>query len=287
MTQNLAEQLEPADPPVNEEVVEQEVVDGEQKQEAEPEVRAEKKDPSEKNVPHGAFHEERERRKQAERELTQLRQNQAVLADRYQQLYGAINQQQQPQIPSKDVDPLANMDARLEQSEQLARQLLMERQNEQRRQQAEHNERAFRAHVGGMEQEFSKSTPDYIEALQFVAGRRRTELEAAGYPAQQVAAMVDRDAMMLAWDAVQQGRNPAEVIYNMAVSTGYVKKQQQAEQKVEALQKGAGAAKSLGNGSAPAGLPTMEQIANMDEDEFARFKADLSKKGMSLQDVMK
>jgi hypothetical protein len=286
MTQNLAEQLEPAEPPVNEEVVEEQA---EQKPEAEAKPEAEeekKKDPSEKNVPHGAFHEERERRKQAERELTQLRQQQAVLADRYQQLYGALNQQQQPQIPPKDVDPLANMDARLEQAERAARQLYESQQQEYRRQQAEHNERAFRAHVGGMEQEFAKSTPDYIEALQFVAGRRRTELEAAGYPAQQVAAMVDRDAMMLAWDAVQQGRNPAEVIYNMAVSTGYTKKQQ-AEQKVEALQKGTQAAKSLGNGAAPAGLPTMEQIANMDEDEFARFKADLSKKGMSLQDVMK
>lgn len=277
-------ELEPKDDAPAAEQPSEEPVAEAPKEEAKEE--APKKDPSERTVPHGALHEERERRKAADRENQALRQQQAVMADRYQQLMAAIQQSQQPQIPSKDVDPLANIDGRLAQAEQQAQQFQRELHEGRQREAAQRQQQAFGAYVAAQEAAFAKETPDYKDALEFAKESRIKELEAAGYAPNQVAFIVNRDAAAIAWDAIQMGKNPAEAIYAIAQSRGYTKKAP-AQEKVATLQKGTQAAKTLGNGTGPAGLPTMEQVANMDEDEFARLKADLSKKGIKLTEVVK
>lgn len=282
---DLADQLEPKEPteeapsqPSAEAASPPEEPKVEQPKVEEPAIDVKKEVEHRRNL-QAALTEERRKRQELER-------NQAVLAERYNQILGVI--QPKPQIPSKDVDPIENHDARLAEAERILKEQAEFQRTQQQKAQQEHNERVFRNHVSTLEHEFAKSTPDYPDAFRFMVERRMKELSAAGYNEGQIREIVDRDAVMISWDAIQNGRNPAETLYNMAVNTGYAKKSPQptAEQKVTNLQKGTEAAKALGNGSAPAGLPTMEQIADMGEEEFARFKADLKKKGLSLSDVM-
>lgn len=282
MNKELATELEPEIPA--EEIAAEQPAEETSQVEAE-QPKEEKKDPSEKNVPHGAFHEERQKRKAAEQELNQLRQNQAVIADRYNQLWQAVNQQQQPQIPSEDVDPLTNHRVRLAMAERAQQQLAAELQARRQQDAASQQEQAFRAHVSGLEVAFVKEKPDYPQALQFARERRAQELEALGYPPEEIPTRLQNDAMAIAWDALRQGRNPAAAIYAAAEVMGYKRKEVQGQQKIETLQKGTQAAKTLGNGQ-PAGVPTPEQIADMSDIEFAEFKAKLAKKGQRISDVL-
>lgn len=282
----LAEQI---DPP------EQEAVEAPSQPNAEAASEPEKKEPEKEEKPAIDAEKEAQHRRNLQAALTEerkkrqeLERNQNLLAERYSQIVQTL-QQPKREIPPEDVDPLVNHGARIAEAEKKQQQILQSMQEEQRRQQAQQQEMAFRTHVSSLEAEFARSTPDYGDAFKFMVGRRVKELEAAGYAQHQIAQIVDQNAMMISWDAIQNGKNPAEVLYQMAVNTGYAKQAPKpaAQEKIETLQKGAQASKALGNGAAPAGLPTMEQIADMDEEEFARFKADLGKKGLSMQDVMK
>lgn len=289
---DLANQLEPPVPAEEiaaADVAEQPAKDAPVAKEGEQKEIADK----DKTVPHGAFHEEREKRKKLQADLEQERQQRAaekaVLTDRLSQIWQATQQPQQPQFrdPNNDPDPLAamqhNQNLTLQQMHELRNQQAREAQQ---RQQVEQEHR-FTSHVNALEAEFSSTTPDYVDALNFVRGRRISELKALGYPQEQISAIVYQNAQMIASDALRMGANPAERIYQMAVATGYVKKGTSAEVKMETLQKGVEASKKLGNGGVDTGHPTAEQIADMSDDEFATFKSGLKKKGQNLSEALK
>jgi hypothetical protein len=256
-----------------------------------------------RTVDYGAFHEERERRKEERTRREKAEAELAKLTGRFstlEELARAATQQMQPQPKSPDIstDPvghfqaeLAARDARIAQFENWQRE-----QQVMAQQQAQIT--AIRNRAVAAEAEFSKTTPDYVEAAEFVQMIRNAQLEAVGFadPAQRQQQLAI-EALNLAAGAEQRGQNAAAVIYQMAKASGWKPKaaaaasqptatngtaQQQPDpagaKKLETVARGQAANQSIGklNGqSAPTGAPSLEELSKMSDEEFdAATKGD-------------
>lgn len=288
--QNLAQELEPPVP-------EEEVAAGEPAKTEEP-PKAEEPEASpedgeveppkrpDKFVKIQALDEQKHKRRAAEAERDAALKRAAILEDRWNQF---LTSQRQPpqQLPPKDTQPIEHFDARINQTQQTVEQLAQYAQQMQVREAQQRQVEQFKYQVASSEAEFTQENPDYPQALEFVRNRRIAELEAAGYEPMQISEMVMRDASAIAWDAMQRGKSPAEVIYNMAVNTGFTKTDPLAagKQKIDATNRGIQASKSLKNSGGADGWPTAAQIADMSESDFSDLKAKLAKKGLRLSDI--
>lgn len=280
MTKELATELEPEVPAeeIQAEEAKEASADPPKETKAEPE--------KEKTVPHQALHEERERRKQAQREFEQYKRDNeskmAVLNDRLQQIYSAQKPQQQGYIDPRQagehvVDALAH-------NQQLTAQQLATMQavmaNEAASRQQAYQQSQLVGWARQQATEYQSEAPDFADAYNHMLKIRTSELQAMGLPAHEIEQRVAQDELWVYQQARQQGKNPAEIIYQMAKGAGYQKKAS-AEEKVAQLNKGQNAAKGLGNGGSDPNHPTPEQIAAMSEDEFAEFKKKIGGKDIS------
>ena len=89
-----------------------------------------------------------------------------------------------------------------------------------------------------------------------------------GMSPQEVASTVARDEVWVMQYAAQTGKNPAAIIYEMALNTGYSGGQ---TRKMETLQKGVKVAQSLGSGGAANNKVTLDQLAAMSQDDFDAY----------------
>lgn len=218
-------------------------------------------------VPFHALHEERTKRKEIQDKLDAQSQHMARMEGRFQQVIQGLQQAQQPpqpRPPTVEEDPIATL-----------RALAAEREQQQAYSQQEQTRAQFEAHVGGLEQQYMRTNPDYPEAAAYLQQRRDADLQAMGITdAGRRHAALWQEAAGLAANAIQAGKNPAEVAYNLARSWGYQPKAQRqapAEQRIEAAQRGQQASQSLsgGGGTAPGGL-TLEALARMSDEDFAK-----------------
>lgn len=123
---------------------------------------------------------------------------------------------------------------------------------------------------------FAKENADYIDAFQFVRDRKFAEYELYGVPPEQREQAFHQESMAFAQHAVANGRNAAEMVYNLAKTWGYAPKQvavpaQTAEAKVAALQNGQKAAQTLSTGTAPPRESMLARVEDMSDDEFDKF----------------
>ena len=277
--QSLAENLEPSVPA-------EEIAAAETAEVKEPPVVEEKKEEvqPEKLVRLEALHEERGKRKELAKQVEQLRRQQeqerAVLNDRLQQLYAM--QQPQPQIDPND--PIAVHDHALRSQQQQLAEIQQNQQwiHAQRQQQEQEGQLVNWARMQALE--YSKEKPDFNDAYKHVANQRAAMIAASGVAPEEAMQRLRNDELWFYYEAQRQGKDPAEALYQLAQSMGYRGKG--GEQKMQTLQKGVEASKSLGSGGAVSGNPTPEQIANMSDDEFAEFKAGLGKKNKRMSDAL-
>jgi hypothetical protein len=250
-----------------------------------------KAEPEEKKqtmVPHGALHEERQKRKQFEHQLAQERaerqRNEAIMADRLRQLYEVA----QPKPPNEQEDPVGAAIHGVKMTQEQLAQIQRRQQYDDQQRQAEHHQRQVITWAAGQADEFRAENPDFDDAYSHLRGMRTAELKAMGLSPPEVAQALYNDEMWVFQRAAQSGRNPAELAFNMAQAAGWKKAEVKAPpvEKIEQINKGMGAAKALGTSGGQAGMPTPEQIAAMDDHEFAQFKAELGKKGKRISDVM-
>lgn len=251
-------------------------------------------------VPHQAMHEERARRKELEAELAQRREIQARIDERLrvwqeqqalqQQAY--LQQQEQEQIPAYDEDPLGHMQARnailerrLANIEQgTAQQQQVMQQQTWQQQQIAQQQHEFQRNMAGVQHqvnEFKREHPDYDNAFKHVMDRRDQELQMMGVgdPAAR-REILNQNALALIQGAVQNGKNPAQTVYELARFWGYSGNGQQQQfaqtsgmtgsERVAQLNRGVSVAGSLGNmpAAAQGGPLNYERLANMQDREF-------------------
>jgi len=173
-----------------------------------------------------ALREEREKRRAKEQEFTVLNtrlETLMQLANAQQQQ--AQTQQQQtaaPEIPDVTVDPVGHFKAKNALLEQQVAQLANGFQQQNQQQTVQSNIARLTQIATAQEQEFSKTTPDYQEAAEFVKGLRDMQLQALGAtdPAQRQI-LLQQEAMQIAAGALQNNKNPASVIYDIAKASGW------------------------------------------------------------------
>lgn len=210
-------------------------------------------------VPHAALHEERRKRQQLEQELAEFR--------KFKEQIDA--EKAKTAIPDVNADPVGHFKAATDLTKQELTELRekLARQEQEKLQQG--NEERFKLTVVAHERDFTKSTPDYFEAMAHLRDTRDQELRFYGVMDEaERAQILHREALGLAWHAMQTGENPAKRAYEMAKFRGY-KPKQKAEDKIETLQKGAQAAKSLsGKGGEGSAAMSPEALLEMDDAEF-------------------
>ena len=249
-------------------------------------------------VPHQAFHAEREERKKAEERLrkveTEQREREARLEERLNILSEALKPQQAA-VPSPDEDIISfsqSLADRLARVESQSADVQW-RTADERRQQDEFQRlsQAYRADAAV----FGQRQADFNEAYQFLLASRDAELQAIGYadPAQRWQA-IQSDELNIAQNAFQQGRSPAEAIYNLAKLRGFKPVEQEkseepsakgngqtAEEKIKQLAKAKEATTNLsrGGGTAEGSRFSLDSLDRMPKKEFDALIAKLHKTG--------
>jgi hypothetical protein len=186
-----------------------------------PETKPEKESREGRFVPLQALQEERAEKKQLREELRQYREWQAQLAQRLQQM----PQGQQAQIPDPQTKPLDYINHVLGSMQNSTAELQQWRQQQEMASQQRATVQQYADWARGQESEFSKGQPEYRDAYRFAAESRDKELQTLGYsdPAAR-ANIVRMNTAEIINNAVQQGRNPAELVWEYARARGFAPK---------------------------------------------------------------
>lgn len=224
------------------------------KEEAKPDARAEEKP---RMVPHGALHEERERRKQAEKRAERIEE----LFQRYQAERGQPKADDKgPELPAFDQDPANHLRLKQETAEQRLARLEAERHAEQQMS-------ALRQQVTAHEAAFSAANPDYTEAVAYLRQLKVAQYEASGMTEAEAMQAAQGEALQFVHATMQRGLNPAQQAYALAKRWGYSPKSAEkpkSEEKLETIRKGQEAAKGGGGGASPEAPASLKSLADMD-----------------------
>ena len=123
---------------------------------------------------------------------------------------------------------------------------------------------------------FAKETPDYNDAFQFMHDRRMAEYDVLGVPPEMREAQFNMESLQFAQQAMQSGRNPAEMAYNMAKAWGFTAKPAAVPAKADAdatitrLEQGQKAAATLSTGG-KGEESLLKRVDEMSDAEFEKF----------------
>ncbi|UTG98626.1 hypothetical protein KEM44_21100 [Sinorhizobium meliloti] len=181
-------------------------------------------------VPHQALHAEREEHKKTKQELEQIRQQQAILNDRWNTLLTATKQQEQPQ-PEAPPDPNEDIFAYAKwQGDQL--KALQERienrdKSEQQQQQIAEQERELWGHWSQSAQSYAAEAPDFGDAVKFLSDTRTRQLKALAAVDPRFAdengvlGQINAELKSIVVAAKERGENPAKVVHELAKAYGF------------------------------------------------------------------
>lgn len=119
--------------------------------------------------------------------------------------------------------------------------------------------------------EFSKTTPDFSDAVDFLVTVRTNELRMYGREENEIENIINQDVIQLAHNALSRDVSPAELLFNLAKIRGYVSKKEVGAG-FDKNSKGIKRAKSLGNvsGISDSGVPTLKDLLNSSDEDFDR-----------------
>lgn len=221
-------------------------------------------------VPYAALHEERQRRKELQGEVEKLKQ-------RFEPVLQVIQKQQRPDIAH---DPVGHFQHETQELRQLVQQHGETIQQFNTRQTQEAEQSRFDASYRASAQQFAASKPDFGDAYgHFIQAQQNALMQRGVDPAEMPLHLAAAERQ-IAQTAFMLGVNPGQLIYNTAASLGYVPKQaqQQAQGKMQTLQRGANA-KTLSQvpGTGKDNL-TLEALADMSDDDFNKHFDTLIRK---------
>lgn len=250
----------------------------------EPEVgeqQAKADDGKQKTVPHQALHEERTRRQDAEKRLREAEDFRTRMEERFR-VAQEMQQRQEPEQdpkPDRESDPfgyMAWLERRQEAFEQKFTQTI-ERQEHQSSEQQRYNQ--FLGDYSSAAKNFAAKEPTFVDAYNHLSRSRAEELMELGLNEQQAIQQMQTEERETVWAAMQQGKNPAEVLYKIAQKRGYQtpapKVDDAAERKVQTIARGQTQNRSLSQagGTSTGSSLSMEDIANMPMDQLTRWMA--------------
>lgn len=206
---------------------------------------------------------------QREKELSEMR-------EKFKAWTEAVNKQNQPETPKFEEDPANHLKQEAEMTKRELAELRAWRQQQEQTyaQQAALNQ--FQQRLRADEIQFAQENPDYDNAAQHVAQVWMSEFEIMGIPQEQRGQAYLFKVAQFANAAIRRGDSPAECVYELAKRVGYqVQKPEkpESEKKLESIQKGQEASKSLGNGKPDADF-SLEALKDMSPEDIEKFVRD-------------
>lgn len=251
--------------------------DGKFKAKEEPaEVMAADEEPAKKGndtVPQGALHAEREKRKGVEAELTKAREQLDSIAKMREQ----VAARKPADLPAaNDPAALEHLRSRIAEQDQKINRF---EQNADNAALAEHEAQQLGSIMNESEAKYREQKPDYDAAIEHVVIARANELALYGLNRAQIQQTIAEEATEIVRNAVQQGRDPAELGYQIALSRGYRPAEGDAapakangggaQATIDAIARAKASGKSLGSGGG--GSPktlTIEAVNSLSPEEF-------------------
>lgn len=185
-----------------------------------------------------------------------------------------------PAVPDFNTDPAGNLKHEVEATK--AELASIRQTNEESRKVSESQafERQVAESTQAAEQIFAKDHPDYLDAVRHLQGIADKNLVMMGVedPAARQS-QIRKDALAMSLKALQMGKSPAEVAYQLAVNYGYkagseqVKEASEASKKIDTIQAGQKTA-SLPSGGTKQTTLTLAAIEAMDDDDFNKLVDD-------------
>ncbi|MGU3467583.1 hypothetical protein ACLBXO_22305 [Methylobacterium sp. C33D] len=269
---------------------------------AEPEAapEAQPRDEKGKFVPHGALHEERERRKAVEKERDELRERFARGDERLRILSEAMQRPAAPAQPAAAPEPVKvpNPDEdifgyvkHLEQQVEALRTGQTQLTESQKKAEETRQAEAARNEVIGFYQQDLRTAiqadASVADAYEHLFAGRVAELQLVGMSQKDAIEAVRDEEFNLAQTARQRGQSPAALIAALAKSRGFAPKAPEpapapaaapqetaAERAARAAAGQAGPGRSLSAaGGQPAGEITLETLSSMSEADFEKLLA--------------
>lgn len=270
------------DPPeLGEERTNDEPEDGES-QETEENVEPEK--PPKGYVPLGALHEERNQRKALQQEIEQMRGQFGEVHQLKSELeqWRQQKHQQEQQLNDEEAynaDPIGYL---RNQNQRLQDQLNGFSQSQQeayaQQQQAVKQQQMLQnvvTTVRGHEDEYRQQVPDYDDAFNFLQNKRMNDYDTLGVtdPGTKQQNFY-QEVLSVSVQALQNGMNPAEVMYKLANQWGF-SGTKAGQQKIESAKRGQKAATTLsqggGSGNTAKSKISLTDIDNMSDEEFDKY----------------
>jgi hypothetical protein len=237
----------------------------------------EEKIPEEKKVvDHGAFHEERERRKELQRKLEEESKERKKLEERFTKVLETIAQPKEEEYQ----DPVERLG---KQVNVLTEFVTKGQQQSEADQQEFKKQQEFFNKVVASEAAFAKEKPDYYEAVNFLKQAEIKELRLLGMNDAEIAAEINAKTIKVAERAYQQEKSPAQVGYELALSKGYKKTVPEQKKTIQDMDKSIENSRTLSPGGASesgTGIEKMSvrEIDSLSDEEFDRLWGDLNKR---------
>jgi hypothetical protein len=213
--------------------------------------------------------EQKEKEEQSAREMADMR-------EKFRMWNEAVQKANQPQPPKFEEDPANHLKYQVETQARELEELRQFRQQQAQLTQQQQAIQKFQSDFNSYEAQFAQEQPDYPQAAQYIANLWQSEIELSGVPQEQIGQAYFWKVAQFANMAIRRGENPATAVYELAKRAGYKAQEPQkpeAEKKIEALQKGQEASKSLGGGKPDADL-SLEALASMSPEDIERFVRD-------------
>lgn len=178
---------------------------------------------------------------QYERMLNGIQEQNRLLQQQLEAVKASIPKPAEPQAPDPTTDPLGNLQFQMQAIQKQISDLTSGTQEQHKATVQETQMKNFIDTVNSQVSTFKTTHADYDDAYNHLVKTRVADFVDRGMNATQAREAVGKEEMEIAARAVQNGKNPADIAYNMAKRYGYVAKvaaKVEPENKLDTIRKG-------------------------------------------------
>jgi hypothetical protein len=252
---------------------------------------AQLRDEKGKFVPHGAFHEERTKRQNLERQLAEMQTKQAVLEDRWNTILKVGDKKDEPAAPpNPEEDIFGYVKWQADQLKQIQSEKQARDEADRQHQTMTKQEEAIWSTWQQSRNEYAQTNKEFDQAATWLSDFRMNQLKALSVIDPRMGndgarnQQINEELKAIVVAAQQQGRSPAELVHQLAVSYGFkptaatdtTDPSKSLAAQVDNLGKALEASRTLTASGGKSGADPMsaESIANMSEGEFSAWIKD-------------
>jgi hypothetical protein len=172
-------------------------------------------------------------------------------------------------MPDPNVDPIGALEWMKGHFEQQDAAQKTQAQRHADQQASQRQTQALAQRMNDYEADFKEDHPDYTDAAEHLKTTRLDELKEAGFTGDDLNRALAQDMFSIVTRAMQAGKDPAEVVYNLAKRRGYgVDKN---ATKLQTIAKGQQAARSMPSGGRPSGHLPVDQGVKLKGAAFDKW----------------